>query len=200
MSYRLLYRLGIVPWDNTPGPQVLDRVLADDSRGSGRRALDLGCGTGRDSVYLAKKGWEVTAIDLQERALHKARERAGKEGAEVLWVLGDVSALETLAIQPGFSLIYDVGCIQGLPDEAAARAAEGLTSLAAKDATLLFLAFARERRVVLPRGMDREHVEALFAPAWRVVETHDMLSISANKKVPSPIRKAKPMAYHLVRA
>jgi 2-polyprenyl-3-methyl-5-hydroxy-6-metoxy-1,4-benzoquinol methylase len=61
--YRLLYRLGIAPWDNTPGPQVLDRVLADDSAGVGRRALDVGCGRGRDAIHLVKKGWEVTAVE-----------------------------------------------------------------------------------------------------------------------------------------
>ena len=80
--YRLLYRLGIAPWDNTLGPQVLDRVLADDSAGVGRRALDVGCGRGRDAIHLAKKGWEVTAVDLEERALetpaHGRRKKALK--------------------------------------------------------------------------------------------------------------------------
>jgi SAM-dependent methyltransferase len=199
LPYRLLYRLGIAPWDNTPGPQVLDRVLADDSAGAGRRALDLGCGRGRDAIYLAKKGWGVTAVDLEERALEKARERAAQAGAEVHWVVGDVTKLGILGLQPGYSLIYDLGCIQGLPDEAAARAAEGITSLAADDAMLLFLAFARDRRMILPRGMNREHVEALFSPAWRLVETHDMLPLSAGK-VPPPIRKARPTAYQLVKA
>lgn len=196
--YRLLYRLGIAPWDNTPGPQVLDRVLADDSAGVGGRALDVGCGRGRDAIHLAKKGWEVTAVDLEERALETARARAAEEGAEVRWMVGDVTKLGTLGIQPGYSLIYDMGCIQGLPDEAAERAAEGITSLAADDGTLLFLAFARDRRMILPRGMDREHVETLFSPAWRLTDTHDMLPLSAGK-VPPPIRKARPTAYQLVK-
>jgi len=199
LPYRLLYRLGIAPWDNTPGPQVLDRVLADDSAGDGRRALDVGCGRGRDAIYRSKKGWDVTAVDLEESALEKARERAAQEAAEVHWVIGDVTKLGTLGIQPGYSLIYDMGCIQGLSDEGAARAAEGITSLAADDATLLFLAFARDRRIILPRGMNREHVESLFGPAWRLVDTHDMLPLSAHK-VPPPIRKAKPTAYQLVKA
>ena len=197
--YRLLYRLGIAPWDNTPGSQVLDLVLADDSAGVGRRALDVGCGRGRDAIHLAKKGWDVTAVDLEERALETARDRAAEEGAEVHWVVGDVTKLGTLGIQPGYSLIYDMGCIQGLPDEAAERAADGITSVAADDATLLFLAFARGRRMILPRGMDREHVEALFRSAWRLSETHDMLPLSVGK-VPPPIRKARPTAYLLVKS
>jgi SAM-dependent methyltransferase len=197
--YRLLYRLGFSPWDNTPGPQLLDRVLAGDSAGAGRRALDVGCGKGRDAIHLAKKGWEVTAVDLEERAIAKARESAAEADAQVHWIVGDVERLAALALPPGYSLIYDLGCIQGLSDEAAALAAEGITSLAAEDATLLFLAFARGRRMILPRGMDREHVEALFGPAWRLIGTHDVLQLSTHK-VPPPIRKMRPTAYHLVKS
>ncbi len=198
ISYRLFYRLGIAPWERTPGPAVLDRVLADDSPESGRRALDVGCGTGRDAIHLAKKGWQVTAVDLEERALEKARQRAAEEGAEVDWMIGDVTNLGALGMQPGYSLIYDMGCIQGLPDDAAERAAEGITSLAATNATLLVLAFARDRRMILPNGMDREHIEALFGPAWQLTETHDMLPLSEGK-VPPPIRKARPTTYQLVK-
>jgi SAM-dependent methyltransferase len=197
--YRLLYRLGFTPWDSAPGPRLLDRVLAGDSAGAGRRALDLGCGKGRDAIHLAKKGWEVTAVDLEERAIAKARQRAAEADVHVRWLVGDVTNLGTLAPPPGYSLIYDLGCIQGLPDEAAALAAEGITSLAAEDATLLFLAFARGRRMILPRGMDRDHVEALFGPRWRLIDSHDVLQLS-DHKVPPPIRNARPTAYQLVKA
>jgi Methyltransferase domain len=199
LSYRLLYRVGFTPWDDAPGPKLLDRVLDSASAGAGRRALDVGCGKGRDAIHLAKKGWEVTAVDLEERAIAKARERAAEAGAHVHWIIGDVAKLGTLAAPPGYSLIYDLGCIQGLPDEAAALAAGGITALAGEDATLLLVAFARARRMILPRGMDRNQVEALFGPAWRLVGTHDVLQLS-DHKVPPPIRKARPTAYHLVKA
>jgi hypothetical protein len=47
--------------------------------------------------------------------------------------------------------------------------------------------------------MDRDHVEALFGPGWRLIGTHDVLQLS-DHKVPPPIRNAKPTAYHLVKA
>jgi SAM-dependent methyltransferase len=199
LSYRLLYCVGFTPWDDAPGPKLLDRVLDSESAGAGRRALDVGCGKGRDAIHLAKKGWEVTAVDLEERAIAKARERAAEAGAHVHWIVGDVTKLGTLATPPGYSLIYDLGCIHGLPDEAAALAAGGITSLATEDAMLLLVAFARGRRMILPRGMDRDHVEALFGPAWRLVGTHDVLQLS-DHRVPPPIRKGRPTAYQLVKA
>lgn len=193
-----MYRLGFTPWDQTPGPQILDRVLGDDSEGGGRRALDVGCGNGRDAIYLAKKGWDLTALDLQERAIGSARERAAAEGVDVRWMVGDATDLELLASPPGYSLVYDLGCLHGLSDEAAKVVADGISSLADEDATLLVVAAARGRRMIGPRGMDREHVEVLFTPAWRLVGSHDMLGL-ATGKVPSPVRRSRPMAYHLVR-
>ncbi len=195
--YRLLYRLGFTPWDRAPGPQLLDMVLGD-SAGAGRRALDVGCGKGRDAIHLARKGWDVTAVDLEERAITQARERSAEAGVDVRWIVGDVTRLGTLAAPLGYSLIYDLGCIQGLPDGVAALAASGITSLAAADATLLFFAFRRGRRLILPRGMDPHDVEALFGPAWRLVGTHDMVRLF-DQKVPLPVRNARPTVYQLAK-
>ena len=196
--YRLLYRLGFTPWDRAPGPQLLDRVLGE-SAGAGRRALDVGCGKGRDAIHLARRGWEVTAVDLEARAITQARERAAEARVDVRWIVGDVTRLGTLAAPAGYSLIYDLGCIQGLPDGAAALAAKSITLLAAENATLLFFAFRRGRRMILPRGMDPHDVEALFGPAWRLVGTHNLLQLSG-QQVPLPVRKAGPTAYQLVKA
>jgi SAM-dependent methyltransferase len=198
LSYRLLYRLAFTPWDNAPGPQLLDLVLGDKA-GAGRRALDVGCGKGRDAIHLARKGWSVTGVDLEERAIKEARQRAVDAGVDVRWIVGDVTRLGTLAAPPGYALIYDLGCIQGLAAGAAALAAEGITSLAAENATLVFLAFARGRRMLLPHGMDPDEVKALFRPAWHLVRSHDMNALF-NQKVPPPVRRARPTAYQLVKA
>jgi methylase of polypeptide subunit release factors len=47
------------------------------------RALDLGCSTGMQSVALARRGWQVTGIEIAPRALRAARERARQAGVEV---------------------------------------------------------------------------------------------------------------------
>ncbi len=47
------------------------------------KSLDLGCGGGRDSVFLASKGWQVTAIDQEARVLKRAKQLANKSGASV---------------------------------------------------------------------------------------------------------------------
>ena len=56
-------------------------------------ALDVGCGEGADAIWLARNGWTVTAIDISDVAVSRAREAAELAGAAVTWVCGD--ALQT---------------------------------------------------------------------------------------------------------
>jgi 2-polyprenyl-3-methyl-5-hydroxy-6-metoxy-1,4-benzoquinol methylase len=58
------------------------------------RALDVACGEGRNAVWLAERGWRVTAIDFSDVALAKAARLAESRGVEVEWVVGDVLAHE----------------------------------------------------------------------------------------------------------
>ena len=54
-----------------------------------KQILDVGCGTGRHAIELAKRGYQVTGIDLSEDQLNKAREKAGNEGVEVTFLQRD---------------------------------------------------------------------------------------------------------------
>lgn len=69
------YRDGKPPWDSgiTP-PELVALVEGPDALAPGR-ALELGCGTGTNAVYLARHGWQVAAVDLVDRAVRQARRR-----------------------------------------------------------------------------------------------------------------------------
>lgn len=63
-------------------------------------ALDLACGAGRNAIYLAERGWDVTAIDGSERAIELLRERAAARGLQVYAEVRDLTA-------PAFTLHAD---------------------------------------------------------------------------------------------
>lgn len=67
-------------------------------------ALEAGCGAGAEALWLAEHGWAVTAVDVSERALSGARERAGRHraGGRVRWVQAD---LETWEPDAAFDLV-----------------------------------------------------------------------------------------------
>src|SRR5688572_9131274 len=72
-------------WSGRPNGRLVAEV-ADLTPG---RALDVGCGEGADAIWLAGRGWTVTAIDVSEVAIRRAREAATLAGAAVEWVSGD---------------------------------------------------------------------------------------------------------------
>jgi SAM-dependent methyltransferase len=88
----------------------LDRGLI-----SGGRALDLGCGLGRNTLHLAARGFEVDAVDLSSEAVARARERAREAGAEVRFHRGDAFALAGTELTGPYDLVYDSGCFHHLP-------------------------------------------------------------------------------------
>ena len=67
------------------------------------RALDVGCGEGADAIWLARRGWTVTAIDISDVAVTRAWEAAEQAGADVGWVRGD--ALQTPFRAGSFDLV-----------------------------------------------------------------------------------------------
>jgi SAM-dependent methyltransferase len=195
IPYRLMYALGIAPWERRDVPELWRPLFEGTDAMEPGRALDIGCGSGRDAVHLAGKGWEVTAVDVVDKALDRARQRAVEEGVEVQWVKGSVGELGRLGLKPGYSLVYDFGCIQGLPDAERRGAAAGITELAAPGARLLLLAFKADRRLVLPRGMDTDDVLTLLAGDWELERAESAVIAD----MPPPVRRADPTLFRLRR-
>jgi len=79
-GYRLLYRLGITPWDHDQVPPELVELVEGPAALRPGGALDLGCGTGAEAIYLAQHGWGVTGIDFVGPALEAARREAAAAG------------------------------------------------------------------------------------------------------------------------
>lgn len=55
------------------------------------RALDLGCGEGGDALWLAGRGWSVTAVDISPTALARGRAEAARRGVSVDWQHADLA-------------------------------------------------------------------------------------------------------------
>ncbi|TGB06282.1 class I SAM-dependent methyltransferase [Streptomyces sp. MZ04] len=96
------------PDENLVG--YLDRGLITPGR-----ALDLGCGPGRNALHLASAGFRVDAVDLSPTAVAWAEERAREAGADVRFHCGDAFELTPDELGGPYDLIYDSGCFHHLP-------------------------------------------------------------------------------------
>jgi SAM-dependent methyltransferase len=92
-----------------PPNAVLLRFGADELRRSGKgRAIDLGCGAGRNAVPLARMGWSVLGVDLSRPMLSAARARARDDG------LGDRLALAPMDRLPAPDHAFDLVIAHGI--------------------------------------------------------------------------------------
>ncbi len=114
--YTRVYSEGACFWEDLVPTYALVEFVEREIFPKEVWALDLGCGEGRDSIFLAKHGFNVIGIDVAPSAIHKARVRARRENVEIEFIVGDVTYLDFL-LDGKFSLAVDIGCLHTIVDE-----------------------------------------------------------------------------------
>jgi SAM-dependent methyltransferase len=106
LDWEAMYRRGTPPWETGLPAQELMRIVAEQALRPGA-ALELGCGTGANAIYLSQNRFDVTAVDASPLALERARLRCEEAGGLVHFVLADVYDFAKNAGR--FDLVFDVG-------------------------------------------------------------------------------------------
>ena len=169
--FRAAYLLGFKPWDSGVPPPELVSVVEGPGKLEPGKALDLGCGTGTNCIYMAKHGWEATGVDFVPRAIAQARTKAAAAGASPRLLVGDVTRLTELGIGTGYGLLLDLGCFHSIPDAGRDAYVRGASAVATPGATMLLFAMVRrgDPGRVGPRGVAHGEVARRFESSWEVV-------------------------------
>ncbi len=181
-----------LPWRRAEPDALLARVASGRAPG---RALDVGCGSGEMSAYLASLGYAVTAIDIHPAAIAMARRVLADTSVEV--IERDVFAFEP--VEP-FDLVLDSGCLHCIADAGARAYRHRLLNWLALDGDFVLEHWDKRHpldwRPIGPIRRARPVVERLFAPELRVVE-----AASEEFLTPFPIGpRVRGTAYHLRRS
>jgi len=159
--YNFIYRFTKPDWDTGMTPPEVTSALAQFKQPG--RALDLGCGTGTSSIFLAQQGWQVTGVDFSPKAIELAHGKAQRAGVTVDFHLGDVSRLDFLF--DSFDLILDIGCLHSLERKSRTRYAEQLRRLTHPGSKFLLFGFMRPT-FFGNYHLAPEETRALFEPAF----------------------------------
>jgi ubiquinone/menaquinone biosynthesis C-methylase UbiE len=91
--------------------------FAEFPRWQGKRVLEIGCGIGTDTMNFARKGGQVTAVDLSEKSLEMARKRSEVFGLadRIRFFHGSAESLSDLVPAATFDLVYSFGVIHHTP-------------------------------------------------------------------------------------
>jgi 2-polyprenyl-3-methyl-5-hydroxy-6-metoxy-1,4-benzoquinol methylase len=174
--FKTFYRLGFTPWDGHPLAKSLHDLVEGDAALPAGTALDLGCGTGDNSIYLAKHGWQVTGVDFVAKAVDKARAKASANKVDVNFAQANVTRLSSEGVGSDFSLIVDNGCLHGMSQEDRDAYVGEVTAVAAPRARLLLVEFVPGERFGVP-GINPAEVEQRFSADWTLLSTGDETGI-----------------------
>lgn len=163
------YRAGKPPWDNGTTPPELVAAVTGDAAPTPGRALELGCGTGTNAVYLARHGWDVVGVDLIDDAVRQARAKAEAAGVGVRLLCGDASRLDDLDVPGPFGLFFDLSCYCGIPHHRRDAYAAGLTRRAAPGARLLMFGYGPEAFPDQISGVTADELRTRFT-GWELVD------------------------------
>jgi SAM-dependent methyltransferase len=175
--FHLSYWLpGKPPWDSGISPPELVAAVEGTEKQAALppgRALDLGCGTGTNVLYLAQHGWRAVGVDFVGKAIAQAREKAAAAPPEVAarceFQRADVTNLAFL--QPSFDLALDMGCFHSLELAPRQRYAAGLARLLRPGAVYLLYAFKPEAGMAA--GVTEADLETLFGQAFELVKVEE---------------------------
>lgn len=144
------------PWDTGITPPELVEFVQTNPPG---KALDLGCGTGTNAIYLAQNGWQVTGVDFISKAIKKARKKAKHASVSVNFQVGDVTELNGIIQQ--FDLILDIGCFHSLGHKEKAKYIKNLDRLLAPNGKYLLYAFFKDPNKESGPGITEKDIRAI---------------------------------------
>ena len=169
--FGLAYRRGMRTWDTgVPAPELVSMIEGPNAPAPGR-ALDLGSGTGTNSIYLARYGWHVTGVDFAAPAVDMSNRKlqdAGTLSGAVRFIRGDVTTLDTLPLDESYDLLFDQGCLHTIATEKRKDYAAGVARYASPGAPFLLYAFYPRRLGMAQVGITPDEVRALLEGSFTV--------------------------------
>jgi len=165
------YRSGALPWDTGKPSSELERAVCGELIRP-CRALEIGCGTGTNSVWMAQQGFEVTGIDVAPLAVELAGQRARTAGVKAHFMVADVIQLPDLG-EP-FEFFFDRGCYHAVRRTAAERYAPAVAQNLTKGARGLILAGnAREPHTPGPPVVTEAEIRRELGLSFRIIDLHE---------------------------
>lgn len=179
-DYDQRYRAEGYYWGLAPNHLCYDIMLIKPAL-KPYRVLDIGCGEGKDAVFLARNGYQVTAFDISEEGLSKAQMLADSCGVKVDFFRADV---RNFRLETTYDIIFSSGVFHYIPPELRETVADNLKSHTAPNGINVINVFVK--KPFIPPPPDTEASETA-AGDWKSGELltyyHDWLLRKNEEKI-----------------
>ena len=139
-------------WGTEPG-SFLDELISLCPPSEGKKVLDIGCGEGKDAVYMAEKGYDVSAFDLTENGIRKTIALAQTKDVKINAYVDDIN---TFDLSKQYDIIYSTGTVQYLFDENKEEFFKKLEKITKPDGIVFINVFVEKSFLELPPDWDME--------------------------------------------
>ncbi len=165
------YRTGDLPWDTgRPSAELARRLRNHPVKPC--RAIEFGCGTGSNAVWLALQGFEVTGIDISPLAIAAASDRARQAGVSVRFHCADVFDLPDLG--PPFEFFFDRGCYHAVRRVDAAGFPKALERVTAPGAIgIVLTGNSKEKRKPGPPVVSKQIIRDELGRAFEILSLEE---------------------------
>jgi SAM-dependent methyltransferase len=170
-----------IPWNLTEPPPLLVEAV-ETGKIKPCRAVDLGCGAGNYAVWLAGKGFEVTGIDVSEKAIEHARALADRKGIACLFVAADLFG-DMKEFLSAFDFAYDWEVLHHVFPDDRPKYIQNVHDILRPDGTYLSLCFSEKdpefggegkfRKTPLGTTLyfsSEEELTKLYEPRFKILE------------------------------
>ncbi|MEG6521952.1 class I SAM-dependent methyltransferase [Desulfotomaculum sp. 1211_IL3151] len=184
-GYKKRYKAGNTPWDlGRPDFNLIQTVTARAIKPC--QVLDIGCGTGSNSIWLAQNNFAVIGIDTSEIAIQKAVEEASNNNVTCTFLVNDI-LLNKIEGSP-FGLAFDRGCFHSYnSDEERRIFAEKVAAHLEKDGLWLSLVGNADERRDVP-GPPQRSARDIVNSVEPYFEILSLVSSHFESNHPSPPR------------
>lgn len=164
------YASGQTPWDTgVPSPELIRVIEQGDFEG--KTVLEFGCGSGTNSIELARRGFSVTAVDLVELPIQRAKEKAQRAGVRIDFRVGDFTRID---LGGPYDCLFDSSVYDGIRNRDLSGFLRALQNVSRPGTRWLSLAgSAREPTSAGPPVVREEEFRSELGGLFRFLEVRE---------------------------
>jgi ubiquinone/menaquinone biosynthesis C-methylase UbiE len=174
------YRAEPLPWElGRPRPVLVDLIKSKKVTPKGK-ALDICCGLGTNTIYLAQVGFETTGFDISKTAVAQARRKARRTGVEIQFYVG--SALDLPFGDDEFDFVFDMGCFHHIFHPDRGRFVRGIRRVLKKEAHYFMVCFS-DKNGSAWNHFSKQEITTIWSPYFDVISIDHFSSVEGDGRI-----------------
>jgi ubiquinone/menaquinone biosynthesis C-methylase UbiE len=184
-TWDTIYKTQDTPWDmEEPDEYLLNLVTHGVIKPC--KALDIGCGTGNEVIFLAKQGFNAVGVDISTLAVNIARRKATEENVRCHFYVGDALHLPNL-LKERFEFVLDRACFHFVDPRDRKRYISSVKNVMADNAKFLLIASSSDYDVNIsgPYKFSKSDLTSIFGRDFRILRM-EIATLKPHRLRPKP--------------